>query len=143
MSRLISLIGTPSPKLLATLNVVRALVQITFGEHVVLVANSIEALREQFPDQATRQEKPLIVMSDYPKPELLAASYTLNAPIAICIDDFATVAMFSVVSRGFGGVEAARFATMGLVNVEPTTVSPPASSLFVGDPKSETLAELV
>ena len=42
MSRLLSLIGTPSPKLFATLNIVRALVQVTFGKHVVVVANSIE-----------------------------------------------------------------------------------------------------
>lgn len=32
---------------------------------------------------------------------------------------------------------------MGMVNLEPTMASPPASSLFVGDPKSETLAGLV
>ena len=143
MSWLLSLVGTPSPKLHATLNILRALVQVTFGEHVVIVVNSIEALREQFPDKATRNEKPVIVMSDYPKPELLAAFYNLNAPVAICIDDFTTIALFSVVSRGFGGVEAARFATMGLVNVEPTTVSPPATSLFVGDPKVETLDGLI
>ena len=59
------------------------------------------------------------------------------------IDDLTNVALFSVVSRGFGGADAARFATMGLVNVEPTVVSPPPVSLFVGDPKVETLAGLI
>jgi ADP-heptose:LPS heptosyltransferase len=44
MSRLLSLIGMPSPKLLAVLDVLRALMQITVGEHVVLVA-PVSALR--------------------------------------------------------------------------------------------------
>jgi hypothetical protein len=143
MSHLLSIIGTPSPKLYAFLNIVRALVQVTMGEHVVVVANSMEALREQFPDRSTLNNKPVILASDFPQPDILATFYDLPAPVAICIDDFATVALFSVVSRGFGGVDAARFATMGLVNVESTVVAPPPLSLFVGDPKAETLAGLL
>ncbi len=143
MSRLLSVIGTPSPKLLAVLDILRALVQITMGEHVVLVANSLEALRQQFPDRSTLNNRPVILASDYPQPDMLATFYDLQAPVAICIDDFATVALFSVVSRGFGGVDAARFAAMGLVNVEPTVVAPPPVSLFVGVPREETLAGLL
>src|SRR5271157_3430749 len=103
MSRLISLVGTPSPKLYAVLAIVRALVRITVGEHVVVVANSFEALREKFPDKRTRDSKAVVLMSDYPQPDMLALFYKLNAPVAVCVDDFATVALYSVVSRGFGG----------------------------------------
>ncbi len=143
MSRLLSIVGTPSPKLHAVLDIVRALVQATIGEHVVVVANSLEALRENLPGRPTLNDKPVVFLSDYPQPDVLATFYNLKAPVVICIDDFVTVALFSVVSRGFGGVDAARFATMGLVNVEPTVVAPPPLSLFVGDPKAEMLAGLI
>jgi len=55
MSLLISIVGTPSPTLYATLNVVRALTQTAIGEHVVVVANSLEALRENLPDRSARK----------------------------------------------------------------------------------------
>ena len=143
MSRLLTLVGTPSPKLYAVQNIVRALVQTTIGEHLVVVANSIDKLREEFPDSSTRNDRPVILMSDYPNPDLMATLYHLNAPVVVCVDDFTTVALTSVVSRGFTGVAAARFATMALVNLEPTIVSPPPSSLVVQSPKVETLASLV
>ena len=85
----------------------------------------------------------MVLISDYPQPDMLAIFYKLNAPVVVCVDDFTTVALYSVVSRGFGGVEAARFATMGVVNLEPAVVSPPPISLFVGDPKVETLEGLI
>jgi len=143
MSGLFSIVGAPSPKLYAVLNIVRALVRVTIGEPLVVVANSLEALRENFPDRPTRNNRPVVLLSDYPQSDLLAALAALNAPTVISIDDLTNVALFSVVSRGFGGADAARFATMGLVNVEPTVVSPPPFSLFVGDPKVETLAGLI
>jgi hypothetical protein len=142
MSRLLSLVGTPSPKLNATLNIVRALAQTVLGRHIMVVANTLDVLREKFPDGEKRKGQPVVLMSDFPKSEMLETFGNLNAPIAICIDDFTTVAMFSVVTRGFGGVEAARFASMSLVNIEPLVVSPPPSTLFVGDPKVETVAGL-
>lgn len=143
MSRLLSLVGTPSPKLHAVLNIVRGLVQITVGDHVVVVANSSESLRDQFPDRPTRARKSVVLLSDYPQPDMLAMFYRLRAPVVVCVDDFTTVALFSVVSRGFGGVDAARFATMGVVNVEPAVASPPPTSLLIGDPKVETLEGLI
>src|SRR5271166_1238197 len=108
MSRLLSLVGTPSPKLHAVLNIVRALMQITVGDHVVVVANSSESLRDQFPDRPTRARKSVVLLSDYPRPDMLAMFYKLRAPVVVCVDDFTTVALFSVVSRGFGGVDAGR-----------------------------------
>lgn len=143
MSLLLSLVGTPSPKLYAVQNIVRALVQTTMGDHLVVVANSIEKLREKFPDSSTRNERPVVLMSDYPNPDLMATLYNLDAPIVVCVDDFTTIALCSVVSRGLSGVAAARFASMGLINVEPTVVSPPASSLFVRSPKVEMLGDLI
>jgi hypothetical protein len=143
MSGLFSVVGTPSPKLYAVLNIVRALVQVTIGEPVVIVANSLEELRKEFPDGPTRKNRAVVLVSDYPQPDIWAAFAHLKAPVVISIDDFATVALFSVVSRGFGAVAAARFATMGLINVAPAVVSPPPFSLFAGDPKVETLAGLI
>jgi hypothetical protein len=143
MSRLLSIAGTPSPKLYAVLNVVRTLAQVTIGEPVIVVANSLEALRKELPDRSKLNDRPVVFLSDYPQPDVLTTFYDLKAPVAICIDDFVTVALFNVVSRGFSGVDAARFATMGLVNLEPTVVAPPPLAFFVGDPKAETLAGLV
>jgi hypothetical protein len=142
VSRLISVVGTPSPTLYATMNVVRALVQVILGDHLVVVANSVEALRKEFPSAAARKGRPLILLSDYAAPEMLAILYQSNAPLAVCADDFITIAHCSVVSRGFGGLDAARFAMMGLVNVERAMVSPPPLALIVNDPNS-TLATLI
>ena len=48
MTGLLSIVGTPAPILYATLNVVRTLTQIALGNHMVVVANSVAALREEF-----------------------------------------------------------------------------------------------
>jgi len=142
MSRLISIIGTPSATLYATTNVVRALTQITIGDHLVVVANSLEVLRKEFPPAAARKGQSVVLFSDCPEPDMLAIFYQLNAPLAICVDDFTTIAHYSVVSRGFGGVVGARFALRGLVSIEPATVSPPPLSLIVNNPNI-TLATLI
>lgn len=142
MSRLISIVGTPSPTLYATMNVVRALTQITIGDHVVVAANSRDVLRKEFPSAAARKGRPAVLFSDYPEPQMLATLYSVNAPLAICVDDFATVSHYSVVSRGIGGADAARFAMMGLVNINRAMVSPPPLSVIVNDPR-RTLAKLI
>ena len=142
MSRLISVVGTPSPTLYATTNIVRALTQITVGDHMVVVANSVEALRKEFPPPSARKGQPVVLFSDYPNPRMLAKIYQVKAPVAICVDDFTTIAHYSVVSRGFGGVNAARFAMTGLVNVERAMVSPPPISATVKDPDTP-LATLI
>jgi hypothetical protein len=118
------------------------LTQITIGDHVTVVANSFEALRKEFPSSAARKGQPVVLLSDYPEPDILATFYQLNAPLAICIDDFTTIAHYSIVSRGYLGVVAARFAMRGLVNLEGATVSPPPLSLIVNDP-STPLTKLV
>ena len=142
MSRLISIVGTPSPILHVTANVVRALTQNTIGDHAIVIANSLQVLRKEFPSSSARNGQPVILLSDYPEPQMLATFYDLNAPVAICIDDFTTIAHYSVVSRGYGGTEAARFALTGLVNIEPATVSPPPHSIIVNDP-DRTLVTLI
>jgi hypothetical protein len=128
--------------LYATMDVVRALTQIVIGDHVVVVANSLEVLRKEFPSPTARKSQSVVLFSDYPAPEMLATFYQLNAPLAICVDDFATIAHYAVISRDMGGVDAARFAAMGLVNVEPAMVSPPPLSLIISDPNT-TLATLI
>ena len=134
MNGLISIAGTPSRTLYATMNVVRALTQVLLGDHIVVIANSLEVLRKEYPSPAARRGQSVVLFSDYPEPELLGTLYQFNAPLAVCVDDFATIAHDSVVSRGFGGAAAARFAMMGLVYIERTTVSPPPLSVIVNDP---------
>ena len=142
MSCLISIVGTPSPTFYATTNVVRALTQISSGDHIVVVANSPQALRKEFPSPSARKGQPVILLSDFPEPEMLLTLYKVGAPLAICVDDFTSIAHFSVVSRGFGGADAARFATTGLVYVEPAIVSPPPVSMIIND-RNTTLATLI
>ena len=134
MNGLISIAGTPSRTLYATMNVVRALTQVLLGDHIVVIANSLEVLRKEFPSPAARRGQSVVLFSDYPEPELLGTLYQFNAPLAVCVDDFATIATDCAVSRGFGGAAAARFAMMGLVYIERTTVSPPPLSVIVNDP---------
>ncbi len=142
MTRLISVIGTPSPLFYATLNIVRALTSVAVGEHLAIVANSIAALQAEFPAVPAKKIQSLIVFSDYPEADLLSILIRANAPMAICLDDFITIAHLGVVSRGFGGVDAARFATMGLVNIEPIVAEPPRHSLLVNQPQAQ-LSQLI
>jgi len=141
MGRLLSLVGTPTPHLYAMLNVVRALTQVTLGDHLVVVANSIDTLRSEFRAQSFKSANAVVLFSDYPQASILSTLVSANAPVAICVDNFASIAHYSVVSRDFTGVTAARFASMGLVNIEEMVVAPPRLSLNISDPqkKLETL----
>ncbi len=133
MSRLISLIGTPSPVFYSTLSVVRALVTIAVGEHEVVCANTIADLGAQLSRLTRPLEACVILYSDYPQADILPAYTAIGSPLVICADDFLTIAHFSVVSRAYGGVDAARFASMGLVNIEPVISAPPGLCLVVND----------
>jgi hypothetical protein len=135
MSRLISIVGTPSPLFHATLDLVRAAVQVCLGDHKVVCANSMEALRAEFPSRVERNSQPVVLYSDYPRIDILSTYTKIQAPVAICADDFLTVAHYSVVWRDFGGVDAARFASMALVNIEPIISEPPPLSLVINNPK--------
>ena len=132
----------PTPFLYATLNVVRALAQIVLGDHVVVVANSVDALRVEFGSQHLEKANALVLFADYPQPDLLASLVRAKTPLAICLNGFASIAHFSVVSRDFVGVTAARFASMGLVNLEPLVVRPPKPSFLINDAQIK-LADLV
>ncbi|RBP08689.1 hypothetical protein DFR50_12476 [Roseiarcus fermentans] len=134
MSRVFALIGTPSPVLYATMNMVRALIQVAFGDHDVFCANTAVELEARLADLSRAGDRCAMAYSDYPQREVLAAYGALSAPLVICADDFLTVAHYSVVSREYGGVDAARFASMALVNIEPVISAPPALSLLVNDP---------
>ncbi len=142
MSRLLSIIGTPSPLSHATLGVIRNLTNLLFRDHLIVHANSATELRNGFPSQSARGEKSVILFSDYPQPDLITILLAANAPLVICADDFPTIAYFAVISRGFGGVDAARHATMSLVNIERVVSAPPQLSVLVNDPKIS-LAELI
>jgi hypothetical protein len=142
MTGLLSIVGTPAPILYATVNVVRTLTQIALGNHMVVVANSVAALREEFRTEHRGEANPLVLLSDYPHKDLLALLVSAKAPVAICVADFASVAHFSVASRDFVGVTAARFASMGLVNVEALVVQPPQLSLVINDARMK-LTDLV
>jgi hypothetical protein len=82
------------------------------------------------------------LVSDYPDHELIDIIYELRAPVVICVDDFTTIAHFVVATRGHGAAEAARIATMGLVNLERACVNPPPFSLTVRD-RNTRLSDLV
>jgi hypothetical protein len=115
------------------MDVVRTLVTIAVGDHEIVCANTIADLGEQL----LRITRPLdccvILYSDYPQADVLPAYTAIGSPLVICADDFRTIAHYSVVSRAYGGVDAARFASMGLVNIEPVISAPPDLSLVVND----------
>ena len=66
----------------------------------------------------------------------------VDAPVAIRADDFVTLAHYSVIWREYGCSGAARFASMGLVNIEPLITAPPQKSLIINDGEVQ-LVELV
>jgi hypothetical protein len=109
---------------------------------LLVVANSIDALRENFPASPARNNRSVLLVSDYPQPNLCVLLNDIAAPIAICADDFTTIAHWTVVSRNYGGVDTARFTTMGLVNVEPLISAPPRKSILVNDPRMSMTALL-
>ncbi len=134
MSRLFSLVGTPSPIFYTTLEIVKALAAAAIGDHDVVCANTMAELGDRLSAASPPTDRCVILYSDYPQPDVLPAFTAVDAPLVICADDFLTVAHFSVVSREYGGVDAARFASMGLVNIEPVISALPPSSMIVDDP---------
>ena len=130
-ARLLSLVGAPSPRLHAALGVVKSLAKVSLGGFDVVSANSLPDLKSKLPAGPNRRS--VLLYCDYPQRDVLAALAEIKAPVAICVDDFVTMAHYSVVWRGYGGVDAARFATMGLVNIEPLIAAPPESSLIIDD----------
>jgi hypothetical protein len=134
MTRLLSVVGTPSPLLYATLNVVQAMTKVSGGEPLVITAHSVDGLRSAFPSTSDRKGKSVILFSDYPEQDFLSLLVDTNTPMLICADHFTTVAHFAVVTRELGGVYAARHASMGIVKIEPLMARLPRSSLIVNDP---------
>ncbi len=125
------IVGTPSPILYAVTNILRAIIQISLGQHGIVVANSLPSLAEQLRASQDGRVQPLVVVSDYPNPSFLDTILTAETPLVICADDFTTIAHYSIITRDMSGVTAARFAMMGLVNIERALVSPPRRSLVV------------
>ena len=125
MTKLISIIGTPSSTLYATMNILRAVVQVACGDHCVVIANSVKSLIEEFPTERQRDNRAVILFSDYPDLELLSTIWHLNAPVTVCIDDLISVARFAAGTRGLSPLVATRFATMGLVKLDGVTTNPP------------------
>ena len=145
MTRLISVLGTPSPLFYATANAVRALTDATLGKHVVVHANSLATLRAKFPTPSARDGKPVVILADYPQPDLITTLIGADAPMTVCAEDFTTIAHLSVVSREFYGAAAARFASMALVNIEPIITTPSPYTAVINDPQkklTEVLADL-
>jgi hypothetical protein len=134
MTRLMSVVGTPSPLLYATWNVVQAMTKVSGGDPLVMTANNVAALRSAFRSASDRKGKTVILCSDYPERDLLSLLVEANAPMIICADRLTTVAHFAVLTREYGGVVAARHASMALVNIEPLMAKPPRFSLVVTDP---------
>ena len=116
-----------------TLDVVKALAAATIGAYDLVCANTMAELGDRLSGLSPK-ERCVILYSDYPQPDVLPAFTAVNSPLLICADDFLTVAHFSVVWREYGGADAARFASMGLVNIEPLISAPPKSSMIVDDP---------
>ncbi len=140
-ARLLSLVGTPSPKLHAVLSIVRALAKVTLEEFEVISANTLMDLKTNL-HFLPGIRRSVILYADYPQPDIVSMLVGVEAPVAICADDFVTLAHYSVVWREYGGVDAARFASMGLVNIEPLITTPPPTSLIINDGEVQ-LAELV
>ena len=133
MSRTYFVVGTPSPVLYATLNVVRALVQITQGAHEAICVNTLSALNDALSDES-RAGKTVVVFSDFPRQDLVFYLRDKGAPLAICVDDFTTIAHFAITSRNFDALAAARFATVSLTNLNSILDSDPRNVQFLRNP---------
>jgi hypothetical protein len=145
MTRLFSIVGTPSPLTQAILVITRACVQVVFGEHIVVCANTLQEMRAGFPSRSTRGDKPVIFISDFPQPDLRFKLLEAGAPMVICSDNLAAIAYLAIITRNFAAVDAARHASMALVNIEPLMSAPPPFSTVVNDPKvglSESIAQV-
>lgn len=125
------IVGTPSPLLYAVTNILRAIIQTVLGQHAIVVANSLPSLAEHVDALRGGKVQPVVVVSDYPNPSFLESILTTETPLVICADDLTTIAHYSITTREMSGVTAARFAMMGLVNIERALVSPPGHSLIV------------
>jgi hypothetical protein len=142
MSRLFCIVGTSSPTIHVIFSIVRTLVKLNYSEPIVASANTVDELGIAFSSQSVRGGRPVLLISDFPQRDLISTLLSVQAPVAVCGDDLATIAHFSIATRNYSGVDAARFASMSLVNIEPLTCASPPFSTVINNPAMK-ISELI
>ena len=123
--------GTPSPALYASINILRAIVQLAIGAHSVVVANSPSDLADRVGALSGEASRILIVVSDYPGRDFVQSVLEEGMPFVLCVDRLVRIAHYAIATRKeMTAVMAARFASTGLVNVERLMTSPPGNAVI-------------
>lgn len=134
--------GTPSAITYAAIDIVRAIAQVTLGDHSVISANSLDDLKRAWTGLEPERRKVVVFFSDYPREEIIRTLRMADAPLLICAEGVSEIADFAMMSRGFGAMAAARFATNGIANLETVMNAPRARALLAVD-KTRTLRSVV
>lgn len=108
---LVPIFGTPSALSYATLQMVRVIVEETYGAHSLLQAVFMNDLKTAWNSLDRAARKFVIFFSDCPHPEVTALMLATKAPIIVIADDIANIVGYTIETRGMEFPHAVRFAT--------------------------------
>jgi hypothetical protein len=128
---IVALIGTPSPLTYLATNMLRALVQVTCGEHDMIGVNNVADLRVAWPKGDSRRPA-VVVASDMPRPEFIEFMLGAKVPMILCLERLDEIAAYMVFCRQVDSVSALRIATQSLSSLEGLAVETPPAVIKMG-----------
>jgi hypothetical protein len=128
---IVALIGTPSPLTYLATNMLRAIVQVTCGEHDMIGVNSVADLRGAWPKRDPRRPA-VVVASDMPRPDFIDFMLGAKVPMILCLERLDEIAAFMVDCRKIDGVSVLRIATQSLSSLEPLATDTPPAVMKMG-----------
>ncbi len=142
---IVALFGTPSPLTYLAINMLRAIVQVTCGEHDMIGVNNVADLRGAWPKRD--QKRPAVVVaSDMPSPDFIDFMLAAKVPMILCLERLDEIAAFMVSCRQTDVMSALRIATQSLSSLERLATDTPAAVLTMGvfpATLSQTLSDLL
>lgn len=128
---IVALIGTPSPLTYLATNMLRAIVQVTCGEHDMIGVNSVADLRGAWPKRDPKRPA-VVVASDMPRPEFIEFMLGAKVPMILCLERVEAITGYMMACRQIDGATALRIATQSLSSLEAIATDTPPAVLKMG-----------
>ena len=142
---IVALFGTPSPLTYLAINMLRAIVQVTCGEHDMIGVNNIADLRAAWPKRDP-QRPAVVVASDMPRPDFIDFMLGAKAPMILCLERVEGIVAFMMSCRQIDRASAQRIATQSLSSLEGLAANTPPAVLKMGvfpATLAQTLSDLI
>jgi len=123
---IVGIIGTPSPLTYICANILRAVVQVSCGDHHLIGANTVTDLRHAWPSKEGRKAAVLLT-TDMPDPELINFLVNAKTPLVTTIEPLDAIANYMIGMRDIEPVSAMRVGSQALAVFEALAVASPRS----------------